>query len=143
MIRPSQDTDAATMAEVLSTWIDDTPWMPRIHTREEDFGFCQHLIRKSEVWVADTANGFGFLARQGDSIDALYLSTSLRRKGWGAALLDAVRLDRDKLTLWTFQANKDAISFYQAQNFQISDVTDGQGNAEKLPDVYMTWTRIP
>lgn len=143
MIRPAQETDAAAMAEVLSTWIDDTPWMPRIHTRAEDFGFCQNLIAKSEVWVADTESGFGFLARHGDSIDALYVSATLQRQGWGTALLDAVRLDRNQLSLWTFQANADAVAFYEAQNFQISDVTDGQGNAEKLPDVFMTWTRIP
>lgn len=87
--------------------------------------------------------GFGFLARHGDSIDAFYLSQSLRRQGWGTALLDAIRLDRSTLTLRTFQANTGAIAFYEAQNFQISDVTDGQGNAEKLPDVYMTWTRTP
>ena len=143
MIRPAMETDASAMAEVLSNWIDATPWMPRLHTRAQDFGFCQSLIAGSEVWVADPADGFGFLARHCDSIDALYLSPDLRRKGWGKALLDAVQTDRKQLSLWTFQANVDAVAFYRAQNFHISDVTDGQGNAEKLPDYYMTWTRTP
>ena len=141
MIRPAGDADVAAMAEVLSNWIDATPWMPRLYTREQDFGFCEKLVAGSEVWVADPTDGFGFLARHGDSIDALYLSPDLRRQGWGQALLNAVRQDRDQLTLWTFQANTAAVAFYKAQNFHISDLTDGKGNAEKLPDFHMTWTR--
>ena len=129
------------MAQTLSDWIDATPWMPRIHTRDDDFGFCRKLVETTEVWVANPSTGFGFLARHENSIDAFYLSSELRRQGWGTALLDAIRQDRDHLTLWTFQANNEAVAFYKAQGFQISDVTDGSGNAEKLPDYFMTWTR--
>jgi GNAT superfamily N-acetyltransferase len=133
--------DAAAMADVLSGWIDATPWMPRLHTREENFAFCQKLINSCEVWVADSNQGLGFLARQGNGIDALYLTPRLRRQGWGKALLEAVKQDRQQLTLWTFQANTDAVAFYEANEFHISDVTDGQGNAEKLPDIFMTWSK--
>lgn len=129
------------MAVVLSDWIDATPWMPRLHTREQDFGFCQKLVTTQDVWVVDSQNGFGFLARQNDSIDALYLAPDLRRNGWGTALLDAVKQDREALTLWTFQASTGAIAFYEANNFHISDFTNGQGNDEKLPDVLMRWTK--
>jgi len=141
MIRPASEGDAPAMAQVLSDWIDATPWMPRIHTRKGDLGFCGRLIAKQEVWVADTAKGFGFLARAGDSIDALYLAPELRRSGWGTALINAVKPDRDRLALWTFQANTAAIAFYQAQGFHISDLTDGAGNEEKLPDAHMIWER--
>lgn len=142
MIRPADTPDAAAMAEVLSGWIDETPWMPRVHTREEDLLFCQKLLNSHEVWVVDVPQGFGFLARQGDSIDSHYLSPDLRRKGWGEALLAAVQQDRDALSLWTFQANTDALRFYEANNFHISDVTNGAGNAEKLPDYLMKWSRV-
>lgn len=141
MIRPARPEDAPAMVHVLSSWIDATPWMPRIHTHAEDLGFCAGLINRQQVWVADATNGFGFLARNGDSIDALYLAPELRRSGWGAALINAVKPDRDRLTLWTFQANTAAIAFYQAQGFHISDLTDGAGNDEKLPDAHMIWER--
>jgi len=141
VIRPAQASDAPAMAEVLSNWIDTTPWMPRIHTRAEDHGFCETLLRTSDVWIADTRDGIGFLAMVGDSVDALYLGPQIRRQGWGAALLDAVKPGKDRLTLWTFQANTDAIAFYKSQGFQVSELTDGQGNDEKLPDCLMTWER--
>lgn len=141
MIRPAAITDAPAMADVLSRWIDATHWMPRLHTAEQDFAFCQKLLETHEVWVADCNLGIGFLARQGDRIDALYLAPEIRRMGWGTALLDAVKQDRTALTLWTFQANSGALAFYQANNFHISDLTDGQGNAEKLPDIFMTWSK--
>ena len=141
MIRPAQETDAPAMAMVLSNWIDETPWMPRLHSRADDLGFCEKLLERAEVWVADTTAGIGFLARQGESIEALYLAPSIRRAGWGKALITAIRTDRARLSVWTFQANKAAIAFYQAVGFHISDFTDGAGNTEKLPDCYMIWTR--
>lgn len=141
MIRPARETDAPAMAEVLSDWIDATSWMPRLYTREEDFAFCQNLLLQSQVWVADTAEGVGFLALHGDRIDALYVAPSIQKKGWGRALIHALRPTQKRLTLWTFQANSDAIAFYKAMDFQVAEVTNGQGNAEKLPDCFMTWER--
>ena len=141
MIRSADITDAPAMAEVLSGWIDDTPWMPRIHTLAEDFAFCQNLLKTTEVWVADASAGLGFVARHGDSIAALYLAPGLRRKSWGTALLNAVRQDRTTSFLWTFQAKDAALRFYEANFFHISDVTLSEGNTEKLPNLHMTWTK--
>ena len=129
------------MGQVLSDWIDATPWMPRIHTRAEDVRFCAHLVETSHVWVADTQNGLGFLSRKGDSVDALYLAAGLRGQGWGRKLLTAARNGCDCLTLWTFQANTGAIAFYQACGFEIAEATDGAGNDEGVPDYRMTWER--
>jgi GNAT superfamily N-acetyltransferase len=78
---------------------------------------------------------------QDDSIDALYVDPKIQRAGWGSALINAVKPTQSKLSLWTFQANHQAVAFYQSQGFQIAEVTDGQGNAEKLPDCFMTWER--
>ena len=141
MIRSADITDAPAMAEVLSGWIDDTPWMPRIHTLAEDFAFCQNLLKTTEVWVADASDGLGFVARHGDSIDALYLATSLRRKSWGTALLNAAQQHQTTLLLWTFQAKDAALRFYEANFFHISDVTLSERNIEKLPNLHMTWTK--
>jgi GNAT superfamily N-acetyltransferase len=141
MMRPADTADVPAMAKVLSGWIDDTLWMPRIHTLAKDFAFCQSLLKTTEVWVADASDGLGFVARHGDRIDALYLALGLRRKSCGTALLNPVQQDRTTLLLWTFQAKDAALRFYEANYFHISDVTLGEGNIEKLPNLHMTWTK--
>ena len=141
MIRRAVPADAMAMGQVLSDWIDATPWMPRLHTRVEDAGFCAHLIETAEVWIAQTTDGLGFLARKGAEIDALYLADGLRGHGWGTRLLDAAKVGCTRLELWTFQANAAAIRFYEACGFHEVERTDGEGNDEILPDCRMRWER--
>lgn len=141
MIRRAEAQDAQAMGQVLSDWIDATPWMPRLHTHDEDAGFCARLVKTADVWVAEASGGLGFVARKGDSIDAFYLAPGLRRQGWGRALLEVAQSDRSRLTLWAFQANTPAIAFYQACGFVVVERTDGQACDEKIPDLRMLWER--
>ena len=46
---------------------------------------------------------------------------------------------RDRLELWTFQANTRAIAFYRREGFVEAARTDGSGNDEKLPDLRLVW----
>ena len=56
-------------------------------------------------------------------------------------LLEWAKETRARLTLWVFQANVRAIAFYQREGFVVAQITDGQRNAEKLPDLRMVWER--
>lgn len=139
-IEPARADDAAAIADILSDWIDATPWMPRIHTRDEDRGFGAFLIEKMAVIVARKGGEVaGFLARDGAVIHALYLAAGQRGRGIGKALLDSAKAGRGRLELWTFQANADAQRFYAREGFVEVEATDGQGNDEKLPDIRMEW----
>lgn len=139
----ARPTDAAGMAQVLGAWIAATPWMPKLHTPAEEVWFCRHLIETCEVWVVRAPTAAGFLARQGDEIPALYLAPDLRGLGHGKALLDLAKQGRDRLELWTFQANTRAIGFYLREGFSEDRRTMGEGNAENLPDIRLIWTRKP
>ena len=139
-IRPARTTDAGRVGEILSGFIDDTPWMPRIHTRAEDLGFAGMLIDKGWVEVAETAAGVvGFIARQADEVHALYVAAPQQGQGVGSALLKAAFAQSDSLSLWTFQANHRAQAFYLNHGFVEVDRTDGAGNDEGLPDIRYTW----
>ena len=139
-VEPARDSDADAIADILSDWIDETDWMPRIHTRAEDRGFGHFLLDKTSVTVARRGGQvLGFLARQGEVVHALYIVGAARRQGVGQALLDAVKQRADRLELWTFQANEPAQAFYRAQGFAEAERTDGSGNDEKLPDLRMVW----
>ena len=145
MIAPTIDRakpgDAAVMAQILGGWIAQTPWMPKLHSPAQTVWFCGHLIETTQVSVIRMPDMRGFLARQGDEVPALYLAPSARGLGLGKALLDRAKQDRDRLELWTFQANTPAIRFYQREGFAESHQTTGDGNDEKLPDVRLIWTR--
>lgn len=138
-IRPAAPADTSAMAEILSDWIAATPWMPVLHTREETDAFCAGLVPRALVAEAD-GRVAGFLAREGEEVDALYVAGRMRRRGIGGALLRAAQAAAPSLTLWTFAANAPARRFYAAHGFREVGGTRGQ-NAEGLPDVRLEWRR--
>ncbi len=127
--------DAPAMAAILSDWIDETGWMPRLHTRAEDRAFVASLLDSHTVHVVRTPRVAGFLARRGGEIDAFYVSAGARRTGIGSALLEAARAAASPLSLWTFQANEAALRFYTDRGFVEAERSDGCLNEERLPDI--------
>lgn len=134
--------DAASLAVILSDWIDETPWMPNIHTPGEDQRFLRRLITDCEVTtVRDGGGPLGFMARDGAMIQALYLMPGLRGMGLGTRLLNIAKSRADQLELWSFQANTGARAFYAREGFQEVEMTDGADNDEHVPDVRLIWAR--
>ncbi len=141
ILRPAKSTDAGKVGAILSEFIDTTDWMPRIHTRAEDVSFCATMIDRGWVTVAQGDAVHGFLAQDGDEVNCLYVANDVQGQGIGKALLDHAKSTADRLELWTFQANGGARRFYNREGFDESDLTDGQRNDEKLPDVFLVWER--
>ena len=137
----AQPGDAGAMGTMLSDWIDETEWMPRLHTREEDREFCLDLIAAGQVRLLRGPAGIaGFLAREGAYVSALYVAAPWRGQGFGKRLVDdAKALSPGLLWLWTFQANDGARRFWQREGFREAELTDGADNDERLPDVKMVW----
>lgn len=139
---PARAADAAEIAAILSAWIDETPWVPRIHRREDELAFAADLIARGWVTVARRQGAVvGFLARDGAEVQALYVATSARGQGVGAALLARAKKASPRLGLWTFQFNEGAQAFYARHGFAESHRTGGAGNDEKLPDIRYEWHR--
>lgn len=138
-VRGAIEADADALGAILSGWIDETAWMPRLYTEDEYRAFCARLIEEARAHVIETEAGvMGFIARKGETIPALYLSEAARGKGHGKRLLDRAKAGQDRLTLWCFRANDGARRFYERQGFEQTDATDGE-NEEGLPDVELTW----
>ena len=139
-LRPARPTDAGTVGAILSGFIDDTPWLPRVHTRAEDLSFAGLLIERGWVTVAERQGRVSaFLARDGAMIHALYVAPDARKRGIGHRLLQDARAHSDRLTLWTFEANHGAQRFYERHGFVEAERTDGHGNDEGLPDIRYVW----
>ncbi len=140
VLEPGIAADAPAIAAILTGWIDETDWMPRIHSPASYLGFGELLLVASQVTVARRSGlVVGFLARQGADIQAFYLAPQARGQGIGAAMLEQTKAQVDQLELWTFQANTRALGFYTATGFVEDQRSDGAGNDEHLPDIHMIW----
>ena len=75
-------------------------------------------------------------------IDHLYVHPDFHNRGLGTALVQTARHSphaADGLQLWTFQTNTGARRFYARHGFREVELTDGQGNEEKTPDIRLEW----
>ena len=52
VLRKAEARDAGAMAEILQGWLEDTPWMPVLHTLADTEAFCGHLTKATDCWVA-------------------------------------------------------------------------------------------
>ena len=136
MIRPAMPGDEDAMGRILSAWIDETPWMPRLHTVEEDLAFCKSLI--PHTFIAGEREGF--MAVKGGSIDQLQIAAAARGQGLGRALVDYAKTLSGRLDCWTFQSNAPARAFWWRMGFAPIGGTDGD-NEEGLPDIHLEWRR--
>jgi len=117
------------------------PWLAVVHTPEEELAFfLNQVIPNSDVQVACCGQKIaGFIARQHNHVDHLYVSPSYWSRGIGSLLLASVQRDTDILDLWTFQRNSGARRFYERHGFTAIEFTDGSRNEEKEPDVRYVW----
>ncbi|MDF1854352.1 GNAT family N-acetyltransferase [Pseudooceanicola sp.] len=143
-LRPAYPLDAGRIGAIMSDFIDQTDWMPRVHTRAEEIAFADRLIALGWTQVALLEGRVaGFLSRDGAEVVALYLATTARRRGIGRRLIEAAQAETDRLSLWCFQANAAARSFYLALGFHEAARSDGAGNDEGLPDIQFLWQGGP
>ncbi len=81
----------------------------------------------------------GVVAYNETEISQLYVHVEYQGRGIGQILLDRVK-DRStgKLTLYTFEVNKQAQRFYEKNGFKI--IGRGHENEENLPDILFEWS---
>jgi GNAT superfamily N-acetyltransferase len=141
-LRAARSTDAGKVGAILSEFVQTTAWMPRLHSGAEDIAHAGQLIAAGLVTVAEQKGKIvGFIATDGQDLDALYVAETARRAGVGETLLTHVRSQQDRIELWTFQANTPAQQFYLKHGFVEVTRTDGVGNDEGLPDIRYSWQR--
>ncbi len=140
-LRAAIPSDANAIAAILRDWIEATPYLTRLHTDAEDRRFIAHLIGTQDVLVHETSTLSGFIARHGGEITLLHLAAEARGKGLGTDMLNEMKARCAELTLWCFQKNMGARRFYERHGFVVQEMTDGQGNEEKVPDVRYAWSR--
>jgi GNAT superfamily N-acetyltransferase len=103
--------------------------------------FASHVVRNTELWVAeDPAGGLvGILVLDGPWLDQLYVEPTMTGRGIGASLVELAKRERPKgLQLWTFASNARAQRFYEQHGFVETRRTEGD-NEEGAPDILYVW----
>lgn len=141
MIRMALPGDASAFAAIKNAWIDETPWMVRVHAAEDvQRHYADVVLPRGEVLVAGTTGVDGYLVLDGEVVTSLFVASAARGKGIGAALLGQAKVVRRWLELWTFRVNEGARRFYKREGFAEAGRSHGE-NEERLPDVLLRWER--
>lgn len=119
------------------------PWLPVLHTPEEELEFfSEQVFPKEDVRVVEADGEIaGFIAFHEDWLNHLYIHPKYWGGGRGSVLLADAKDASASLQLWTFQRNTAARAFYSAHGFEDVELTDGMRNEEQTPDVRMVWER--
>lgn len=114
-----------------------------LHTPEEYYAlYVDKVLPNGPVWGAFEDGVLrGHIALLPGWIDHLYVDPAHHRRGIGGALVVLAQREQDELRLYTFQSNTRARAVYELHGFAIEELTDGQRNEEKMPDVTYHWHR--
>lgn len=140
-IRPATPADAPACAAILNAWIDETPWMPRVHSHENvERHYRDFVFKNRKVTVAGDDAPVGYLAVDEEEgfITSFFLKADARGTGIGRRLLECAKAKADQLQLWTFVENRGARRFYEREGFTEIERSDGD-NEESLPDILFRW----
>lgn len=140
-LRPARDLDAGQMGAMITDAVAARAWKPLLHTAAEDIAHCAGMIARGWITVAETDAGVvGFLALDGEAVNALFVTPKAQGQGVGTALLRDAMARSPRLELWTFLANDGARRFYSRHGFTEVERGDGSANEEGLPDIKFAWT---
>ena len=142
MLRKLELEDMDRAATVLRLSFDDAlPTLAGLHTPHEDrWFFRERMFKTCELWgYFDNDELIGIIAFREGWVDQLYVLPASQGRGVGTALLQLAKNRSLKLSLWTFQRNRNARRFYERQGFMLVKETDGSANEEKEPDALYSW----
>ena len=120
---------------------ESTPWLPVLHTEDEDLAHFGGHVQESDVRVAVVdGDVVAFVVIHAGLLGHIYVAPDVQRRGVGTALLEEVMQAQPRgFTLWTHQGNHRARRFYEKHGLQAIQFTDGSTNEERMPDVQYEW----
>jgi ribosomal protein S18 acetylase RimI-like enzyme len=129
--------------QTVSMWRDSKEQaigLKEIHSFESHVYFLDHILPKQfqiDIVLKDE-KVVGMITYNEREINQLYIHIDYQGMGIGRALLDKVKAQScGRITLYTFEVNKNAQRFYEKHGFKI--IGRGHENEENLPDIQYEW----
>ena len=128
MIRKARPDDLSRIAEIL-VFVKRIKFRPIFQDDDYSFGELQVLpVAKQyselldRIWVYDD-NGIvkGLIHIEGKEIKELYVDYFFQSMGIGSRLIEYAKEEFDVRFLWAIEKNTDAIRFYEAHGFHLTD----------------------
>jgi putative acetyltransferase len=145
VLREARVADLPACAEIVNDVIDETPWLPRIKSREKIAAmFGPDLLSRRLVLVAEVGGRIaGYLSMTPEGlIPALYLVPGQRGLGLGKQLLDEAKARRPGgLSLTVFEPNHAARRFYEREGFTEDPAARDDTAEEGVPILLYRWGR--
>lgn len=123
MIRSFQhdDTDA-----LVSIWQSANslahPFLKDAYVAQVAADIRNIYLPNAETWVMeDNGTPVGFIAMIDNEIGGLFLAPSCHGRGFGRAMVDHVRAERQMLTVEVFEKNAIGRRFYESYGFRLAD----------------------
>ncbi len=132
-------------SETVKMWRDSKEkaiGQKEIHSFENHVYFLNNILAEQFRVELALVEGkvAGIIAYNDIEISQLYIHTDYQAIGIGTALLSrAKEQSSGRLTLYTFEINKNAQRFYEKHGFNI--IGRGYENEEYLPDILYEWER--
>ena len=141
MIRPGVPDDAAEAVRIFrESRADAMPWLPALHTPEEDLAWFQRALAGESYVFEEEGRIVGFAVLREGELDALYVAPEAQRRDVGSALFRRAQQARPEgFAWWVFRDNARARRFYEALGGRLLYGTDGRANEERTPDARYEW----
>ncbi len=113
---------------------------PAVHGDQEVRRWFRDVVLPlREVWVVTAGDeAVALMVLDGEWIDQLYVEPGRQRAGHGSRLVRLAQSSRERLALWTFEANVAARAFYEAHGFERAGLPSSD-NEERAPALRYRW----
>jgi putative acetyltransferase len=141
VIRAARAEDAAAVARIhREARAEAMPWLPVMHTPEEDLAYFATALEGEAFVFEDAGEMLGYVVLRDAELQHLYVAPDAQGRGVGSALFDMARRRRTAgFELWVFRDNDRARAFYEARGCRVVRETDGSDNEEGVPDALYEW----
>lgn len=128
MIRKASIRDLSRIAEIL-VFVKRIKYRPIF--KDDDFSFnhlqvltvakqYEHPEVLNHIWVYDDGITKGLIHIEGQEIVELYVDYFFQNQGVGSGLIEFAKANFPVSFLWAIEKNTDAIRFYQAHGFHLT-----------------------